>query len=78
MRKLLLPLLLLSVVLAGCSSNTTTPTSTMTTDQLFAKKQECAGYYNQVVQETKNNRGKYAKNYSIDEIFYSQKRNTCI
>ena len=81
MKKILSISLLLSLIfLYGCSTPTSTTTSTSNQqidNQLFEKKQECAGYYNQVLDETKSNRW-IEKKFEISEIFYSPTRNSCI
>ncbi len=74
MRKFLLPLLLLSVVIAGCTSTTK---STMTTDQLFQKKQECANLRDKI-EEQINKNPDYSGCFNIKEIFYSPLRNSCL
>ena len=72
MKKLLLPLYLLSVVLAGCTS---TSKPTMTADQLFQKKQECASYNEKI--EKENNLNSDVATDTV-EIFYSPLKNSCI
>lgn len=80
---LLISYLLTALVLAGCAKNvTTTPitnsVSTMTTDQLFQKKQECAGKYNDYVKYLNSLDVNSWSSFTVLEIFYSPSLNTCI
>lgn len=78
MKKSLLLIFLAAIVLAGCSMSTT-PKSTMTTDQLFQKKQECAQYKDKIEKELAEQTDKENGKYMIlKEIFYSPKANSCL
>ena len=75
-KKFLLPLLLLSVILAGCGKQW------LSQEQLFQKKQECASYKEKIEKDIKE---KYRSaspslslSASLDEIFYSPIRNSCL
>ncbi|MEI8009044.1 MAG: hypothetical protein WCI00_06820 [bacterium] len=61
-------------MIAGCTSTTK---STMTTDQLFQKKQECANLRDKI-EEQINKNPDYSGCFNIKEIFYSPLRNSCL
>ncbi|MEI6426371.1 MAG: hypothetical protein WCO66_03395 [Candidatus Absconditabacteria bacterium] len=65
--KKLLPLIFVTLLLAGCASQGSTK---MTDDQLFQKKQECVGYKEKIE--------KGLGESSLETIFYSPVRNSCV
>lgn len=69
MKKIILPLLLLSVILAGCGNK-----NWLTQDELFQKKQECNSYYNSIINDWNGD----INELSLKEIFYSPVKNTCM
>lgn len=80
MKKLLLLVLFSSLVLAGCATqNTAIETKeTMTADQLFEKKKECIESHDTMMKQFGDKYSHHYSEFSIYEIFYSPKLNTCI
>lgn len=60
-----------SVFLSGCFNS-----KWLSDSEVFEKKKECANY--DIKKDIEQNWWSYSKKYTIDEIFYSPKRNTCI
>jgi hypothetical protein len=50
----------------------------MTDDQLFEKKQECAGLRNKMEDQLLNFSFNYKNFLNVDEIFYSPVKNSCL
>ena len=66
MKKIILSVLIFGILLSGCNENTS-----LSKDDLFEKKKECASYE----QEIKSN---LPQLWEIKEIFYSPIENSCL
>ena len=62
--------------MAGCGSNTGSK-PTMTADQIFEKKKECAGLRDKMEEQIQKN-ADYGGCFNITQIFYSPVRNSCL
>lgn len=85
MKNFLIPVLLFSFIfLWWCSQNQATGqqpiVNTMTADQLFQKKKECASYRDEIQKDIDKNYWLESDraNLHLTEIFYSSKRNSCL
>jgi len=88
MKKIFLILVVFVLISAGCKSaqQESTPTSqstTLTAQQIFDKKSHCAGYKSQIEAELEKMYFENPKTgtqiyYSLDKIFYSPSRNSCL
>lgn len=63
MKKILIPLLLLSIILTWCGNNKAT----------FEQKQQCANYKDKIIKEIEEN-----FRFPLYEIFYSPKIQSCV
>jgi len=79
MKKLLIPIILATFLLAGCTSQK----AKLTDDQLFEKKQECNKYKDEIQKVIDNSLIRDDDEYfsyqvRLKEIFYSPVKNSCL
>lgn len=82
-KSIFIPLLLFGIVLTGCTTTTiptTTPTNKTIQDDLFQKKQQCAGLTNELIEKTRLLEIEFPTlwKFSFEQVFYSPIKNSCL